>query len=356
MRVIFVNMNLHCLYKVIDHCHVCGKFRGAAHSKCNIGYRLRRDIPVFFHNLRRYDSHLIMPQISTICIDKDLEIDCVPKAVDDYLCFSVSKFTKRLKRTSTTMEENETQPTSSSQRSVCDWKLKFLDSIQFLPSSLSNLVENLKEKGTDNFEAMHKYMGNNLELFLRKGCYPYEYFDCSEKFAETRLPPQKSFYSSLLDEDVSEKDYQYAHFVWEQLNIKDLGEYHDWYLMTDVLLLCDVFENFRTFCLKFYSLDPAHYITLPSFGWDACLKKTGVKLELLQDVNMYNFFESGIRGGVSMISHRHAKANHHLLPDFDPKLLRLFIMYLDANNLYGTSMVQKLPVDEFRFLRRNRRY
>ena len=104
--------------------------------------------------------------------------------------------------------------------------------------------------------------------------------------------------------------------------------------------------------MKFYALDPTHYVTLPSFSWDACLKKTGVKLELVQDVDMYNFFESGIRGGVSVIFHRYAKANHPFISDFNPTLLRLFIMYLDANNLYRTSMIQKLPVDGFRFLPR----
>ena len=166
------------------------------------------------------------------------------------------------------------------------------------------------------------------------------------------LPPKQCFYSSLTDEQVSDADYEHAKAIWKQLGITTLGEYHDWYLKTDILLLCDVFENFRTFCLNFFGLDPTHYVTLPSFGWDACLKKTGVQLELIQDVDMYNMFESGIRGGVSMISHRYAKANHPLLSDFNPTLMRMFIMYLDANNLYGTSMIQKLPVDGFRFLPR----
>ena len=103
------------LYKVKDHCHICGKFRGAAHSKCNIGFRLRRDIPIFFHNLRRYDSHLIMQEIATICHEYDLDIDCIPKGVDDYLCFSVAKFVKNLKRSATEDSADEIQDVQNSE-------------------------------------------------------------------------------------------------------------------------------------------------------------------------------------------------------------------------------------------------
>ena len=105
------------------------------------------------------------------------------------------------------------------------------------------------------------------------------------------------------------------------------------------------FENFRSFALNNYSLDPNHYMTLPSFAWDACLRYTGVKLQLLKDSDMYMFFEQGIRGGISMISHRYSKANNKYLEGVYNKLLEtIYIMYLDANNLYGWTMVQKLPV------------
>ena len=97
-----------------------------------------------------------------------------------------------------------------------------------------------------------------------------------------------------------------------------LGDYHDLYLKTDVNLLADVFENFRNLCLQQYKLDPANYYTSPGLSWDALLKMTNVELELLTDYNMYLMVEKGLRGGISMVSNRYAKANNPLLEDFNP--------------------------------------
>lgn len=123
----------------------------------------------------------------------------------------------------------------------------------------------------------------------------------------------------------------------------NLGDYHNFYLMTDVLLLADVFENFRDVCLQNYGLDPLHYITLPSLAWDACLKITNVKLELIKDPDMYIMFEKGIRGGYSGIGRRFFKANNLLCEDYDANNPTTFIIYVDCNNLYGKAMVMKLP-------------
>ena len=127
-----------------------------------------------------------------------------------------------------------------------------------------------------------------------------------------------------------------------------MGEYHDLYLKTDVVLLADVFENFRDVCLKNYKLDPAWYYTSPGLSWDALLKKTEIKLDLLSDINMILFVEAGIRGGVSMISNRYGKANNKYMENYNPKEESKFITYLDANNLYGWGMSQKLPHKNFR--------
>ena len=110
---------------------------------------------------------------------------------------------------------------------------------------------------------------------------------------------------------------------------------HELYLKSDVLLLADVFENFRKTCLKHYSLDPAHYYTSSGLAWDACLQETGQKLQLLRDYDMLMMFEHGIRGGITHISKRYAETNNKYMKDFNPDKPSKFIQYLDANNLYG---------------------
>ena len=122
------------------------------------------------------------------------------------------------------------------------------------------------------------------------------------KFKETKLPPKEAFYSQLIGEHISDEAYEKAHKIWDHSGIKDLGEYHDLYLKTDVLLLTDVFENFRNMCLDYYGLDPAHYYTLPNFAWDAMHKKTDVVLEQIHDLDMYEMIEKGLRGGMCQVT------------------------------------------------------
>ena len=155
------------------------------------------------------------------------------------------------------------------------------------------------------------------------------------------------FIPLLLRSVFSAEDYDHAKAVWKRFDIKNMGEYHDFYLKTDVLLLADVFENFRSFCLTYYKLDPIHYSTLPGFAWDACLLLTKVQLELIQDENMYQFFEQGIRGGISSINHRYAKANNPYLEGYKQEDPLSYILLIDCNNLYGAAMIEKLPFKGF---------
>ena len=183
----------------------------------------------------------------------------------------------------------------------------------------------------------------------KKGIYPYDYMNGIETFSEEKLPPKEKFFSKLNDCGVSDEDYNHAQKVWKEFGIKDLGEYHDLYLKSDVLLLADVFEEFRNVCMKNYSLDPAWYYTSPGLSWDAVLKHSGVKLELLTDPDMLLMFEKGIRGGVAMIPNRYSKANNKYMGEkFVPSLPSKFIIYLDANALYSWSMKQPLPVGDFK--------
>ena len=175
--------------------------------------------------------------------------------------------------------------------------------------------------------------------------------DSLEKLKETKLPPKKAFYSRLNGEDISDEDYQHAIKVWETFEMKTLQDYHDLYNEADVLLLADVFENFRDICIKNYKLDPGHYYTAPGLAWDAALKVTKVELELLTDIDMLLMVEKGIRGGVSMISTRYGKANNKYMGDsFIKKDPTKYMQYLDANNLYGWAMSKSLPTHGLKWM------
>ena len=187
-------------------------------------------------------------------------------------------------------------------------------------------------------------------MLLRKGVYPYEYMDNWERFDETSLPNKESFYSNLNMENIDDIDYRHGNNVFKRFKLNNLGEYHDLYTQSDTLLFADVFENFRNMCLKVYELDPAHFLSLPGLAWQACLKKTNIKLELLTDYDMLLTVEEGIRGRVCHSIHRHAKANNKYMKNYDENEESSYIQYLDVNNLYGWAICQKLPVNGFKWV------
>ncbi|XP_057312281.1 uncharacterized protein LOC130653786 [Hydractinia symbiolongicarpus] len=207
----------------------------------------------------------------------------------------------------------------------------------------------MKKKFSNTFKHA-KGNDEHFRLLLRKGVYPYEYMDAWERFEETALPPKAQFYSSLNLENITENDYKHAQKVWKAFNIKNLGEYHDLYVMSDTLLLADVFENFRDTCQNIYELDPAYFYTAPGLAWQAALKVTGQVLELLSDIDMLLMVEKGLRGGICQAIKRHAKANNPYIGElFDVNLLISYLLYIDANNLYGGAMSQKLPTHGFKW-------
>ena len=219
-----------------------------------------------------------------------------------------------------------------------------------MAASLDSLVYNLPK---DDFNNVKRYYAEDkLSLLTRKGVYPYEYMDSPEKLKEAKLPPKEAFYSSLSDEGISDENYAHAGKIWETFEMKNLEDCHNLYNRVDVLLLADVFENFRDICIKNYKLDPAHYYTAPGLAWDAALKVTEVKLELLSDIDMLLIVEKGIRGGVSMISNRYGKANNKYMGDrFVASELSKYIACLDANNLYGWAMSKPLPTHGFKWIK-----
>ena len=226
--------------------------------------------------------------------------------------------------------------------------LVFIDSMQFMNSGLDSLVENLVD---EDFKYLSKEFNCEcLELVKKKAVYPYEYVNSFKRFNEIELSSKGKFFSSLKGPEVSEEDYEHAKNVWNTFGIKAWGEYHDRYLKTDVLLLCDVFEKFIGACLNYYGLDPCHYFSVPGLGWNAMLKMTGVELKLIDDIEMYLFIEKVMRGAISYIAKRHSKANNKRIDDRVNAEKSNYIMHFDANNLSGWAMTQYLPYGDFKWM------
>ena len=221
-------------------------------------------------------------------------------------------------------------------------------------SCIKNHEKDFNKELIERFANIYEFCNGDLNKFillLRKGVFPYEYMDNWERFDETSLPDKESFYSSLNMENIDDIDYRHGNNVFKIFKLKYLGEYHDLYVQSDTLLLADVFENFRNMCIKVYELDPAHFLSLPGLAWQACLKKTNVKLELLTYYDMLLMVEEGIRGGIYHSIHRYAKANNKYRKNYDKNKESPYIQYLDANNLYGWAMSQKLPVNGFNWVK-----
>ena len=275
------------------------------------------------------------------------------------------------------------------------YNLRFIDSAKHMNSALSTLVDNLseinkyncKEKEDkdiktkiikdigkaiirktcktcnskqdqllntliENFPSTYKLCNKSTKKFillLKKGIYPYEYMNSIDRFDEASLPSIDKFYSKLQVKDISENEYKHVKNVWDVFEIKTLGEYHDLHVKADTAQLTDVFENFRSLCLKEYQLDPAYFVSTPSLAFEAMLKITKAKIELFTDINMVLMTEKGIRGGLTQVVKKHAIANNKYLPIYDKSKKNVVLQYLDANNLYGYVMNKTLPLNGYKW-------
>ena len=362
-------------YKVKDHCHYTGKYRGAAHNICNLRYKKPKEIPIVFHNGSTYEYHFIIKELVN---EFEGNFECLGENTEKYITFS-APLKKEIKNKNKTLE--------------ITYKIKFIDSFRFMSTSLSKLVDNLSEGLHNNkclncescldyiktkneklivkcfnckqnyekdfnkelikrFASTYEFCNKNLNklvLLLRKGIYPYEYMDNWERFDETSLPNKESFYSNLNMENIDDIDYRHGNNVFKRFKFKSLGEYHNLYIQGNTLLLADVFEYFRNTCIKVYELDPAHFLSLPGLAWQACLKKN-IKLELLTNYDMLLMVEEGMRGGICHSIHIYVRTNNKYMKNYDKIEEYSYIQYLDANNLYGWAMSQKLPVNGFEWV------
>ena len=287
-------------------------------------------LPVFFHNLSGYDGHFITLALGRVRGGLQYQRKTViAKNTESFSMISLGP-------------------------------LRFLDSLSLLGPGmgLATAVRNLSDDGKDysKFSITRGQFQNCTDesLLFKKGEYPYDYFTTTAKFEERALPPASEFRSKL-DCEVTRAELETRHAIatkaWETFRCGTLGDYHDMYLRLDVALLADVFEAHRDMCMAEYGLDPGNgvFLSLPNFSWFAMLKKTGVKLEQITNPDIYQMIERGKRGGQAIITRRHAQANNRYMDTYDRRKPESYIMYLDANNLYGLAMSRKLPISGFRF-------
>jgi len=334
-------------YKVRHHDHLSGRFLFAACNNCNLQLKPSKCnragdkrpapdgddkednffLPVLFHNGKNYDWHFVLKHFERKYVsrrdkDKNISFDDVkilPLNTQKYLQFQIGN-------------------------------IRFLDSFQFLSTSLEELVTLLLRGGKDNFAHTRKHLSTDDDIIFAKGSYPYSYMSSSEKFSETCLPPIESFYDTLRDQPLAQEDYERAQHTWSQFHMRTMQDYHDHYLLTDVLLLADVFENFRQSVMRVHKLECLHFVTLPSLSWAMALRHTGAKLDLVTDPDAYLMLENSLRGGIATVSQRFSSANNPLVDGYNSDETRRYITYLDANGLYAAAQSEPLPVGNFRFL------
>ena len=188
-----------------------------------------------FHNLSGYDAHLFIKELAASSTD-GAKMGVIAKNKEDYISFSIK------------VEVDKYINKNGIEKSK-EIKLRFIDSFKFMSSSLDSLVNNLAHGG-GKFFGFEEYSENQYKLLIQKGIYPYEYMTDWDKFKEMKLPLREAFYSKLNMAGVREEDYEHACRVWKEFGLKDLGEYHNLYLKTDVILLANISEEFRKVCLK----------------------------------------------------------------------------------------------------------
>ena len=311
--------------KVRDHCHITGKFRSALCHKCNSNlYITRRTLPVIFHNFKCYDAHQIIKH--GLGKFSHWELDIIPQTKEKYM-----SLTARIP-VDYTIEGKKVY-----------FKIEFRDSYQFMSSSLAKLVNNL-----DNLpfaEVLQRdYPNLTNDVVKRKGVFPYTYFNSLSRLQDSSLPPLKAFKNDLTGEECEEEDYRFAQRAWQEAGCQTFGDYLMVYLKLDVVLLACVFERFRQKTLEEDGLDPVHFVSLPGLSFMSAFKMTGERIDLLMDLEMYTFFERGIRGGMTFVN-KHLVRNETITHNNTE--LTQHLAYIDENNLYGNALRKPLPHSKF---------
>lgn len=311
--------------KVRDHDHLNGKYRGAAHNDCNLQAKRINFVPVIFHNLSGYDAHLFIKQLCHKIQEINDEIDELNKHRGKDVK-KIPKYTMKM-----------LAKTSENYISFQFGCLRFIDSYRFLGTSLDNLAKSLKD---DELQILRQYYPNeeDFKLMRYKGAIPYSFYKTHEDFNNMQLLKEQ-FYDQLKNEYVKDEIYDTTLKIWNHFKIQNHGQLVDLYLKSDVLLLSDIFERFRDVNMKYFEVDPCHCYSAPGLTWNCGLKFTGIKMDLIKEVDQLLIFEKAIRGGVSgVLGDRYFNINDN--PGYK-------LLYIDANNLYGWAMMEPQPYGIF---------
>ena len=314
--------------KVRNHDHITGQFMGPLCHRCNAQLSLKRNIlPVIFHNLKNYDSHLIIKH--GIEKFKHWKLSVIAQTTEKFMTL----------RAKVPVGQNK------SNRTIF-YDILFIDSFQFMSSSLSNLANNLQSLPVTE-QLKHTTPTLSTDVLRRKGVFPYSYFSSPSILDETSLPSRDNFKNDLTNEECSEEDYTHAHRAWREFECRTFKDYLMRYLELDVRILADVFEEFRHMSLRQDGLDPVHFVSLPGLSFMSAFKMTGETIHLLQEPFLYNLFERGIRGGLTFVNTHHAKEE---IVKVGTKDMKKILLYIDQNNLYGSAMSEYLPHSNFLLL------
>lgn len=254
--------------KVRDHDHINGKYRCASHKSCNLKYSKKcAFVPIYFHNLGGYDLHLILKILGKY--GKNFTL--IPKSKEKYLALSVTL-------------------------NGVNVKLRFIDTLHFLPGSLANWAKKLDESD-------FQFISNENKILRSKQIFPYSYFTASPSNSilsilnEENLPTDELAWNNELN-PIKEKDIKWALDIYKQFNCKSLDDYVKLYLRIDVLLLAEVFEKFIKVSSQRYRLNPCWFYTMPGYSWACSFLMTGQNLDLLHTPELIEFFlDNSIRGG-----------------------------------------------------------
>ena len=315
--------------KHFDHDHLTGKYRGAACRKCNMKMRVsRRSVPIYFHNYRGYDNHHIVHAFHN---RPQWELEPIAQNMEKFMAMT-AKF-----------PVSKTPKGENIYVNMC-----FRDSFQVLSEGLATLVSNVGEESLHQTLKMTNIYGISKELILAKGVFPYCFFDSFDKMEYDQLPAIEDFFDTLSQKALSPADYGRAQGAWNEFQCDNMGEYMLRYLEMDVRQLTDVFERFRVISKREDGLDGAHYMTISQFALSSALKMVGKSLDLCPTPEMYRLFEKSIRGGISFCNVHFVEACNTYTDQLDIKDDEdVSLMYVDANNLYGAALSQKLPVGDF---------